>query len=145
MWLLIVLLLAAAFAAGYFVAVARVRRLAAPPEVVPPVSALTHEAAPPSTRVAFERDADEGSTAWRMAMTDVGERMKRAGVRLVVFAHGSFVGDDPLALGRAVEDAIPALAPHVSAVRGFTRAQVHRFLGDLSNFPPDYVEGFARA
>jgi hypothetical protein len=144
----VLLLIALAFAAGYAVAVARSRRLAPPPppEAAAPVTALTHEAkAPESTRVAFERDAEEGTTAWRLAMADVGARMKQAGVKLVVFAHGSFVGDDPLTIARTVEDAIPALAGHARALRGFTRAQVHRFLGDLSNFTPEYVAGFAQA
>ncbi len=147
LFLLLLVVAGAAFAAGYALALRRRPARAFLPEIVLPVDAHAAgaEEAPPSARVAFERGADEGSPEWRLAMAEVGERMRGAGVRLVVFAHGSFVGDDPLALARSVEDAIPTFGAHACALRGFTRAQVHRVLGDLSNFPPDYVESFARA
>ena len=90
-------------------------------------------------------DAAEGTTAWQRAMRDVGDQMRSAGVRLVVFAHGSFVGDDPLAIARVLEEALPMLPDLGRAVRGFTRAQISRALGDLSNFPREYIEAFSNA
>ena len=60
-------------------------------------------------RVAFAQLPAEGSSEWRLAMLDVGERMRLAGVRFAIFAHGSFVGNDPLAIARAVENAVPFL------------------------------------
>jgi hypothetical protein len=141
---LTLLLILAAFAAGYAVAIARLRQgTPEAPEIVRPLH--EHDApAPESTRIRFERDAERDSPEWRRAMADVGERLRGAGVRLVVFAHGSFVGDDPLAIARALED-VPILADVARGLRGFTRAQVARFLGDLSNYTRDYVDAFARA
>jgi hypothetical protein len=148
MVLLTLFLILAAFASGYAVAVARLRRgTPEAPEVVRPLHELDAPA-PESTRIRFERDAERDSPEWRQAMADIGQRLRGAGVRLVVFAHGSFVGDDPLAMARALED-VPLVAPLLADVarglRGFTRAQVARFLGDLSNYTRDYVDAFARA
>jgi hypothetical protein len=78
-------------------------------------------------------------------MRDLGARMRGSGTRLVVFVHGSFVGDDPLALARMLEGATPYLSRLASALRGLTRAQVSRVLGDLSNFPREYVDALATA
>jgi hypothetical protein len=134
--LLLVVLSSGAFVAGYRIGTARARALAPPPEPAPPASL---QAAPEREpiRVAFVPHAAEGS-----------ERMRDAGVRLVVFSHGSFVGDDPLALARLVEEALPGL-PELGAlartIRDVTRAGVSRLLGDLSNYTADYVATFARA
>src|ERR1700729_2532615 len=94
-------------------------------------------------RVAFMPDAAEGTADWQRAMREVGAQMRSAGVRLVVFAHGSFVGDDPLAIARVLEEALPMLPDLGRAVRGFTRVQISRVLGDLSNFPREYIEAFS--
>jgi hypothetical protein len=97
------------------------------------------------TRVAFTSIADEGTPEWELQMGGLGQRMRSAGVRLVVFAHGSFVGDDPFALARAFDDALPGLPDIGRALRSFTRDQIARTLGDLSNFSGAYVAAFARA
>jgi hypothetical protein len=141
---LLVFVALAAFAAGYAMAIARLR---VPPRAsasAPPVDVLA-VSVPEPARAAYTPLAAEGTPEWRTAMADVGDRMRSAGVRLVVFAHGSFVGDDPLAVARSIEDAIPGLPDVARALRGFTRAQVSRFLGDLSNFPGEYVATFADA
>jgi hypothetical protein len=134
-----------AFAAGYAVATIRQR----PPMPGPslPVETVDGEAAPEAepARVTFTPLASEGMEEWGLAMKAVGERMRHAGVRLVVFVHGSFVGDDPLAVARVVEEAAPAFPDIARALRGFTRTQVSRLLGDLSNFSTDYIEAFAAA
>jgi hypothetical protein len=44
-----------------------------------------------------------------------------------------------------VEDAMPGLPDVARKLRQLTRAQVTRWLGDLSNFTPEYVAAFARA
>lgn len=134
-----------AFAAGY--AVATVRQRPAMPEPSLPVEAVDGEANPEAEpdRVTFVPLASEGTEEWGLAMKAVGERMRHAGVRLVVFVHGSFVGDDPLAVARIVEEAAPAFPDIARALRGFTRTQVSRLLGDLSNFSADYIETFAAA
>jgi hypothetical protein len=154
-YVLSALLAVAAFAAGYALATARARRALAPaplaerapePESALPVGAgdlAVPDAA--AARVAFARHAEEGSPEWRLAMADLGRQMREAGVRLVVFAHGSFVGDDPLAIARFMDDTVPQLPELARKLRGLTRAHISRVLGDLSNFPPEYVEAFARA
>jgi hypothetical protein len=128
-----------AFGAGYAFAVARLRVF------TPPASESIVVSRREPTRIAFTRLAAEGTQEWRVAMEELGARMRSAGTRLVFFVHGSFVGDDPLALARTLEGAVPALPDLARALRGFTRAQVSRVLGDLSNFPPDYVDALAAA
>jgi hypothetical protein len=154
-FLLLLLLIAipAAFVAGYVVARRRARPAASsPPELAPPVDpqalALAHaEASPPSApmRLRFTADAAAGTPEWRAAMGEIGERMRGAGVRLVLFAHGSFVGDDPLGLARVAEEAAPLLPEIARGLRGFTRSNVSRLLGDLSNFTDEYVRDFGQA
>jgi hypothetical protein len=140
---LVALVAVVAFACGYAVALARPRR--APAELAPTIaSALTVAPAEPE-RLTFSPPAAEGTSEWRVEMADLGERMRGGGVRVVVFAHGSFVGDDPIAMARTVEDAVPVLPDIGRALRGFTRSQVSRYLGDLSNFSRAYVETFAGA
>jgi hypothetical protein len=142
-FVVLVLAMSIAFAAGYAVATVRTRPTA--PEIAPPVDAQGAALEAEPARVAFAPLAVEGTDDWRLAMKSLGERMRGAGVRLVVFVHGSFVGDDPLAIARAVEEAAPALPDIARALRGFTRTQVSRLLGDLSNFSPDYIEAFTAA
>jgi hypothetical protein len=142
--LLFVLSTVAAFAVGHALASrrhARARMLAA----ASPVDALATTQPQPPEKIAFARLAAEGTPEWRLAMFDVGQRMRSAGVRFVVFAHGSFVGDDPLAIARTVETAVPFLPDVGRVLRGFTREQVSRVLGDLANFSSAYVETFAGA
>ena len=132
----------AAFVAGYAAAALRMR--AATPEAPADDDVLDNPRMEP-TRIVFTRLAAEGTQEWRLAMDDVGARMRSAGVRLVAFVHGSFVGDDPLAIARAVEEAAPALPDVARALRSFTRAQVSRFFGDLSNFSREYIDAVAAA
>ncbi len=145
--LLLVLLSCAAFVAGYRIGTARSRALAPYAQPAPPAAL---DAAPEREpiRVAFVPHAAEGTDEWRRAMAALGERMRERGVRLVVFSHGSFVGDDPLALARRFEEAVPGL-PELGALarklRGMTRDGVSRLLGDLSNYTAEYVTTFARA
>jgi hypothetical protein len=130
-----------AFGAGYALAV---KRLRSPPSRTSTSTAIVASHVRP-TRVAFTRLAAEGTPEWSAAMQDVGARIRGAGTRLVVFVHGSFVGNDPLALARTLEGALPGLSDLARALRGLTRAQVSRLLGDLSNFPGDYVEALGTA
>jgi hypothetical protein len=126
---------------GYALALARRH----PPTVGPPASESIVTTRLEPTRVAFTRLAVEGTPEWRAAMLGLGERMRSAGTRLVVFAHGSFVGNDPLALARTLEGAVRVFPNLAQRLRWFTRAQVSRLLGDLSNFPRDYVDTLAAA
>jgi hypothetical protein len=146
--LLVLVVAAVAFGAGFGVAVARGRRR---PRFAPVAGetalALPSEKvlAPEPARVAFASRAIEGTSEWTAAMGEVGARMRDAGVRLVVFTHGSFVGDDPLAIASLLDDAMPLFPDLGRKLRGLTRAHVSRLLGDLSNFSDEYVRSFAHA
>ncbi len=122
----------------------------------PPSSERAELDPPPSgdTFVRFEMLADRGTrstelaehaAAWRSAMSDVGVRLRNAGVVAVVFAHGSFVGDDPLSTFALVERALPAKRRLTKSLRRQTRAYVERLLGDHGNFGPTYVRLFEQA
>jgi hypothetical protein len=145
--LLLLVFTGAAFVAGYEIATARARRFAPASELAPPAAlqaAPEHE----PIRVALTTHAAEGTEEWRQTMAELGDRMRGAGVRLVVFSHGSFVGDDPLTLARCVEEAapgLPELGTLARKIRDVTRGGVSRLLGDLSNYTADYVATFARA
>ena len=67
--------------------------------------------------------------------------MRGSDVRVVVFAHGSFVGDDPIAVARTVEDAVPVLPDIGHALRGVSRSQVS-FIGGFLHFgTPRMISG----
>jgi hypothetical protein len=145
--LLVVVVAVVAFGAGFVAARARVRHRALAAEtgskaLAPPSSKVL---APEPARVAFASHAVEGSSEWTAALSEVGARMRDAGVRLVVFTHGSFVGDDPLAIASLLDDAVPLFPDIGRKLRGLTRAHVSRLLGDLSNFSDEYVRSFAQA
>jgi hypothetical protein len=135
-----------AFAAGFAVARARSRDAAPsdPAAAAPTASELAVAVESEPARIAFASHAVEGTAEWTTAMRELGERMRGAEVRLVVFAHGSFVGDDPLAIASMMEDALPLLPDIGRKLRGLTRAHLSRLLGDLSNFSEAYVAAFAQ-
>lgn len=88
---------------------------------------------------------DEHTAEWRSAMSEIGDRLRRDGVVAVVFAHGSFVGTDPLSALGSVERAHPRGRALAKALRRRTRSYVDRMLGDLGNFGPSYVRLFEQA
>jgi hypothetical protein len=83
---------------------------------------------------------DDQPANWRKEMSRLGERLDRAGVVEVLFVHGTFVGDDPLSVGKFVEK----LGFHRTAER-VMRAGSNLILGDYSNFAPEYVRLFEQA
>ncbi|MDB4935575.1 MAG: hypothetical protein JWP87_2547 [Labilithrix sp.] len=87
----------------------------------------------------------EHAEEWRAAMRDVGTRLSDEGVVAVVFAHGSFVGTDPLSALGTVERALPNGRELANKLRRHTRSYVDRMLGDLGNFGPAYVRLFEEA
>jgi hypothetical protein len=114
---------------------------AAPP---PSAAWVTFSAAPPRETRSTELEAQ--SPAWRDAMRAVGATLDEAGVRGVVFAHGTFTGTDPLSALAAVEreggGAGRALAREL---RKRTRAALDKALGDAGNFTDAYVRLFEAA
>lgn len=91
-------------------------------------------------------DLEAQSPAWRDAMRAVGARLDEAGVRGVVFAHGTFAGTDPLSALSAVDaDGRGAARSLTRALRKKTRAAIDRALGDAGNFTDAYVRLFEAA
>jgi hypothetical protein len=90
-------------------------------------------------------DLAEHDPAWRSAMGNVGARLRDGGVVAVVFAHGSFVGHDPLSTFAFVERTLPGQRRLTKSLRRHTRAYVERLLGDHGNFGPSYVRLFEQA
>lgn len=86
------------------------------------------------------------SDAWRAGMLDVGERLARHHVRAVVFVHGTFTGDDPMGIVRALQVLGSRLGPALERrVRRLVRAGTNAWLGEAGNFTPRYVQLFKDA
>lgn len=75
-------------------------------------------------------------------MEQVGIHLRRSGVRAVVFAHGTFAGDDPASLARLAGSLSPRWE---DLVRRGTKARLDAWLGDRGNFTGAYVDQFAAA
>ncbi len=86
----------------------------------------------------------EGQTPhWRDSMRAAGGSMNEARVRSIFFGHGTFLGDDPLGLVRALQLGYPKFfARHEEAVRRIVRASTNRWVNDTANFSPVYVNLF---
>jgi len=153
------LLAIALVAIGVAVVVWR-RRRRAPPCVpqeyaAPPPdgswSLARFEAGPPMTRAALTVEAQP--QPWREAMRTVGAALRRADVRLVLFAHGTFVGEEPFALVRALGEQVARVEPTVGATLARLLAMAlagparlgGALLGDVGRFTPEYVALFRAA
>lgn len=90
-------------------------------------------------------DFDDHGEPWRVAMAALGERLREQRVVAVVFAHGTFVGNDPFSAFTAIERALPSGRPLVKALRQRTRAYADRVFGDFGNFGVPYVRLFEKA
>ena len=85
----------------------------------------------------LEAQSDE----WKAALADVGRRLRRRGVRRIVFVHGTFVGDDPLAWVQQWQSFLSSLDPQLAlALRALTKQQIDRVLKDSGNFNAQYVD-----
>jgi hypothetical protein len=152
-------LLLALVVAAVAVVLWRRRRLAPPcvPQeyAAPPPegswSLARFEAGPPIVRSSLTLEAQP--QPWREAMRAVGATLRRANVRLVLFAHGTFVGDEPFALVRALGEQVGRVEPTVGATfaRLLTMALAGparlggALLGDVGRFTPEYVALFRAA
>lgn len=77
---------------------------------------------------------------WRAAMREAGEALRRGGVAHVAFVHGTFVGDDPLGVGRLLRDALGDVGGAVDAWLRRSLAQKRaRLLDDNAQFVTSYV------
>lgn len=86
------------------------------------------------------------SPAWRAAMETAGNRLRRAGVRQVVFVHGTFVGHDPTLMLSALQGPLSALGPGLlPTLQRLSKSSSDRVLGDLGNYTAEYVSLFQGA
>lgn len=149
---LVSLLIAAALAALFIARWFRQRQRPAPClpqqyELAPRPGTFALRALDPLPPVVREPPVLETqSPAWRTAMEDVGQRLHRAGVRQVVFVHGTFVGNDPTQVLSALEGPLSALRPELlPMLRRLCKLSSDRCLGDLGNYTAEYVTLFERA
>jgi hypothetical protein len=102
------------------------------------------EAMPPIARETPVLEAQ--SPTWREAMEQAGLRLRRAGVRQVIFVHGTFVGHDPTQLLAALQGPLSALGPGLMpSLQRLSKLPSDRVLGDLGNYTPEYVSLFQKA
>jgi hypothetical protein len=143
-----------AFAAGFFVARRLARARSAAPRELDARTELEKTPKDSPRFVRFDALASRGTRstaladhteAWRTAMREVGSKLRDREVTAVVFAHGSFVGTDPLSARSAIVQNLPAGRVLAEALGRRTRAAIDRLLGDLGNFGPAYVRLFEEA
>lgn len=78
-------------------------------------------------------------------MARVGEIYREANVCAVVFVHGTFTGDDPLAVAKLLR-ALPAVGARLhKPLRALTKSGIDAVLGDLGTFSTSYAKLFGRA
>ncbi len=113
-------------------------------EALPPVSADAYsfvgldDALPAFDRSRLTLEAQ--SPPWRQSLAAVGRQMAAAGVHSIVYAHGTFVGSDPLGVTGLLEDLHPALGRHLAAgTRALIKKGSNRLVRDMGNFSPEYV------
>ena len=81
----------------------------------------------------------EQPQAWREVSAEAGKKLRAQGVGRVVFAHGTFVGHDPLSIMRALKAFVPNLPAGLEGtVRRMAYRQWNMRLGDNANFLPTY-------
>lgn len=86
------------------------------------------------------------SPAWCEGMAQVGHILSDHHVRAIVFAHGTFTGDDPMGIVRALQVLGSRLGPVLEGrVRRLVRASMNVWLREAGNFTPRYVQLFKDA
>lgn len=84
--------------------------------------------------------------AWQAAMHEVGLTLKSQGVRHILLAHGTFVGDDPVGLVNFSRIVLPGLSPRlVRRIRTSVKAYNNFLAQDLGNFPPIAIKLMERS
>lgn len=119
------------------------------------IEASQQLADPPKTKV-FRHDFDqiepfnkedktlEGqSSAWQEQMRGYGQLLKKGNVGQIIFSHGTFVGEDPFAVGLMLENLFTDFgAAEVNKIKHFNRYFWSKYLDDSAYFHPNYVELF---
>ncbi len=87
------------------------------------------------------------SVLWRKEMEECGQQLQAANVGLIVFSHGTFVGDDPFGMELVLESLFPNYfrAKEVAKIRAFNHSFWSAYLNDKAYFNPKYVNLFEAA
>lgn len=87
-----------------------------------------------------DRSFEAQTSEWKEAMYESGEYLASHNVKHVVFAHGTFVGDDPLGLTELLKIILPNLKQaHSISVRKLIKNHNDRLMKDTANFLTEYA------
>ncbi len=146
MWLPILLLLvAAASAAAAFLVL---RRKPRPPReyrphdyaALPPDGTWTHPRFDPGPALhPSSRLLEHQPPHWRDELSQVGARMRKGGVRRIVFVHGTFVGADPLSLFDTLGSLLAGAGDEIAQLLRSLSAAPGKLVTDVGNWTPQYV------
>lgn len=92
------------------------------------------------------RTLEAQSPQWRDHMRAAGNILQQERVKGIFFGHGTFLGDDPLGIVRALQLGYPKFfARHEETLRHIIRSNTNRWSRDRANFSPLYVSLFNAA
>ena len=99
-------------------------------------------------RTAFSQLPDEepGSSNWTEQMTEAGRQLAASRVRRVIFAHGTFAGDDPFGLNTFLGRLSAATGVQlfkVDQLKRLTKHVIDLLTKDSANFTEQYIQSFA--
>lgn len=89
----------------------------------------------------FDNIAEFKTQDWQQKMAKCGESMQANKVQKVVFASGTFVGNDPFGIFRILEDfgVLPVITDEFKDILKKVR---NKAIDDLGNFAEDYIPSF---
>ncbi len=91
--------------------------------------------------IAADEPLDPGCDAFRERMADVGDRLRQAGIGMVLVVHGTFVGQDVGSVWAELGRWAPAMRDIISRRN---KAWINAVVGDKGNYTGRYVELFER-
>ena len=95
-------------------------------------------------QMTFDKFADFETDLWKKAMMLHGRAMQKRYVREVIFAHGTFVGDDPLGIYLVMERlGVPSVI--IKRFKNISKEIADKNMDDLGNFPDHYISSFSDA
>ena len=89
--------------------------------------------------IAADEPLDPGCDEFRERMADVGDRLRQAGIGMVLVVHGTFVGQDVGSVWAELGRWAPAMRDIISRRN---KAWINAVVGDKGNYTGRYVELF---
>ena len=89
--------------------------------------------------IAADEPLDPGCDAFRERMSDVGDRLREAGIGLVLVVHGTFVGQDAGSVWAEIGRWAPAMRDIITRRN---KSWINAVVGDRGNYTDRYVELF---